>query len=725
MSDISQHFTGSMATSPLELTPGVAGALKSNVKYCTRAALPALDKLYQEATATAQERLSRKLYPEFVKYQLSQCLTASLSTHFMFGDQLRHRYPGLGEAFCLTDPLRPDNPIVSASDGFLSMSGYPRRELMGKNCRLLQGPGTDPEAVCRLSQAAAANKPVTELLLNYKPDGRPYWNLLFICPLVEKGNVRYSLGAQINVSENMGSDYEDILGILNFGRSPGQLSPQMDPPGSPQWPARRSSEHVDTDDLDDQHGGEQRTSRRRRFLRHFQRRSPSSRASSHSRSTASVEENSPPPPTVPSPPAAYPPPFASERLEHHYTLPYPYNLQEKQLHIDEQSTPYSRFFVLRFTNPHPPSVSANYLTSPHRASVSPHRRARERGTSGSGSDRSGGGGSSSGVGDPVHKQRLPIAFCSPHALSLLGIKLQSHHESNPSAAVAGRDIFAVLASHFDSPTVNRAFRETVLGHLVRGESYTADLMAPGYWGGSGTGSGGGGGGGGHGGRSRERERGREKGLGGGFVAGSGSTVGLGLHSRRSRTNSPPPVPPLPTSASLSNKRSAGSSSAGLVSSANQSSSGDISGGVWGATMGRNPNYDPTSEGYASSHSRHSSQHSHHSQPSQHHSTHHHKPTDWHDRSSRFDRPNKTERSQSQSRSRRRRPSGTATAMMDRGTGFLSQVLMLGGAGAGMVSSGPSGKRALRRVVSSWVPLKDGVGRVVWVVLVLTPVSDAL
>ncbi|KAK4146040.1 uncharacterized protein C8A04DRAFT_35316 [Dichotomopilus funicola] len=497
MTHISQHFTGSMATSPLELTPDVAGALKSNVKYCTRAALPALDKVYREARATAQERLSRNLYPEFVKYQLSQCLTASLSTHFMFGDQLRHRYPGLGEAFCLTDPLRPDNPIVCASDGFLSMSGYPRRDLIGKNCRLLQGPGTDPEAIRRLSQAAAAGKPVTELLLNYKPDGAPYWNLLFICPLMERGNVRYSLGAQINVSENMGSDYEDILGILNFGHMPGQLSsPRMDPPGSPHSSARLSSEHLDPDDLDDQHGGEQRTSRRRRFLRHFHRRSPSSRASSHSRrSTASVEEDSSPPPTVPSPQPAHPPPFASERLEHHFTLPYPYSHQEKQLHIDEQSTPYSRFFVLRFTNPHPPSVSANYLNSPHRASVSPHRRAR--GTSGSGSDRSGGSASS---GDPIQKQRLPIAFCSPHALSLLGIKLQPHHESNPSAVVA-----------------------------------------------------------------------------------------------------------------------------------------DIHRG---------------------------------------------------------------------------------------GTGFLSQVLMLGGAGAGVVS-GPSGKRALKRVVSSWVPLKDGVGRVGWVVLVLTPVGDAL
>lgn len=53
-------------------------------------------------------------------------------------------------SFCVTDPQLPDNPIVYASDNFIELTGYERRQVLGRNCRFLQGPDTDPEAVAKI-----------------------------------------------------------------------------------------------------------------------------------------------------------------------------------------------------------------------------------------------------------------------------------------------------------------------------------------------------------------------------------------------------------------------------------------------------------------------------------------------------------------------------------------------------------------------------------------------
>lgn len=55
--------------------------------------------------------------------------------------------------FLITDPLAPDNPIVFASSGFFALTGYPPQEVLGRNCRMLQGPETDPAAVDEIRTA--------------------------------------------------------------------------------------------------------------------------------------------------------------------------------------------------------------------------------------------------------------------------------------------------------------------------------------------------------------------------------------------------------------------------------------------------------------------------------------------------------------------------------------------------------------------------------------------
>ncbi|EAQ87759.1 hypothetical protein CHGG_04378 [Chaetomium globosum CBS 148.51] len=451
MSYISSNFTGTTATSPLELSSEVAGALKSDIKFCARSALPALDKVYRDAKSTAEDRLSKSLYPEFVKYQLSQRLTTSLTSNRSLAGETNTPYPGLGEAFCLTDPHQPDNPVIFASDGLSAMLGYSRRQLVGRNCRLLQGIATEATAAFRLSQAVGAGREATELLINYRPDGTPYWNLLFICPLMENGTVRYFLGAQVNVSENMGSDYMEIMGVLNFG-PPRQEQPTLSPesPTSPIWPARQSSDKLEVPNSNDQHEEKfegKPGSRRWRFFHRLHRKAPSLRASSPShRSTASeptTDDNSSPPQASRNCPPLSP---FSAHMELHQRRP-----SEQQL--DENSTPYSRFLVMRYTSPHPPSTSHN-----RRQQSGSKRLARE--------ERS-----------RSATPRLPVSFCSSHALSLLGLETQPQpHSRPPESPLLGSDIFSVLSSHLNSPTLDRVFKAEMLARLDRGESVRADLM---------------------------------------------------------------------------------------------------------------------------------------------------------------------------------------------------------------------------------------------------------
>lgn len=92
------------------------------------------------------------------------------------------------QCFVLSDPKLPDNPIVFASPGFYKLTGYTSKEVLGRNCRFLQGPGTNPRAVDVIRKAIAAGSDATVCLLNYKADGTPFWNQFFIAALRDSDN---------------------------------------------------------------------------------------------------------------------------------------------------------------------------------------------------------------------------------------------------------------------------------------------------------------------------------------------------------------------------------------------------------------------------------------------------------------------------------------------------------------------------------------------------------
>ena len=71
----------------------------------------------------------------------------------------------------LTDPHQPDDPLVYANHAFLQLTGYSESEVLGRNCRFLQGKRTDPEAVTFLSKSVRTNAEAQVDLWNYRKDG--------------------------------------------------------------------------------------------------------------------------------------------------------------------------------------------------------------------------------------------------------------------------------------------------------------------------------------------------------------------------------------------------------------------------------------------------------------------------------------------------------------------------------------------------------------------------
>ena len=86
-------------------------------------------------------------------------------------------------SFIITDPSRPENPIILTSPGFLELTQYSLGEVIGRNCRFMQGPGTDPEQLNILRLGIAEGRDTTVTLLNYKKDGTKFWNQVFVAGL--------------------------------------------------------------------------------------------------------------------------------------------------------------------------------------------------------------------------------------------------------------------------------------------------------------------------------------------------------------------------------------------------------------------------------------------------------------------------------------------------------------------------------------------------------------
>ncbi|KAG4436341.1 hypothetical protein IFR05_008162 [Cadophora sp. M221] len=162
-----------------------------------------INSVLEEKATQAFGVLVREDLPAYITHTYLQTVSLSIQRRITgtLPSNLREASEGLAEVFCLTDPSRPDNPIVFASEEFHRTTQYGMSYVIGRNCRFLQGPKTNPFSVRRIREKIEAGVEHCEVFLNYRRDGSPFMNLLMCAPLCDsRGTIRYFIGAQVDVS---------------------------------------------------------------------------------------------------------------------------------------------------------------------------------------------------------------------------------------------------------------------------------------------------------------------------------------------------------------------------------------------------------------------------------------------------------------------------------------------------------------------------------------------
>ncbi len=106
-------------------------------------------------------------------------------------------------ASVVSDPRLPDNPIIACNEAFKDLTGYDEDEIVGRNCRFLAGPGTEPWLTEAIRQGVKERKPVMVEILNYKKGGTPFRNAVVVAPVFDdEGELSYFFGSQVELDED-------------------------------------------------------------------------------------------------------------------------------------------------------------------------------------------------------------------------------------------------------------------------------------------------------------------------------------------------------------------------------------------------------------------------------------------------------------------------------------------------------------------------------------------
>ncbi|KQT41969.1 hypothetical protein ASG43_16925 [Aureimonas sp. Leaf454] len=111
----------------------------------------------------------------------------------------------------ITDPCQDDNPIVFCNDAFTRLTGYGREEILGRNCRFLQGPATRESDIAAIRAAVAGESSVEIDILNYRKDGTTFWNALLISPVFVEGKLAYFFASQMDVTDRKRAEEHSFL----------------------------------------------------------------------------------------------------------------------------------------------------------------------------------------------------------------------------------------------------------------------------------------------------------------------------------------------------------------------------------------------------------------------------------------------------------------------------------------------------------------------------------
>ncbi len=112
-------------------------------------------------------------------------------------------------SFTISDPAQPDNPLVWVNPAFARITGYPFEEVVGRNCRFLQGPATDPDTVRLMKRALVEQRSITVTVVNYRKDGTAFWNEVSMSPVFDgAGTLTNFVGVQADVTARVQAEAE-------------------------------------------------------------------------------------------------------------------------------------------------------------------------------------------------------------------------------------------------------------------------------------------------------------------------------------------------------------------------------------------------------------------------------------------------------------------------------------------------------------------------------------
>ncbi|CAK7213102.1 hypothetical protein SBRCBS47491_001688 [Sporothrix bragantina] len=433
MANISTTFTCMTATEPLNLPPQLSRSLNADVKHVSSSILPGLEMLFGDVNTHIKERVLRNIYPSFAKRQLAFRMKTSLGAASAGAAHTPFRFEGLGQAFCLTDPYRPDNPVVYASDAFAHVLGYNRSEDIPRTGRFFRGP-----------ELSNGDSFVEDLVLtrNHR-DNRPFWSLVSGCPLkTASGRVRFVLSGLVDVTDAVKSQGDIVRAMSAETPTAATPSPSMgfsslntmnreiEPPAA-YAPSTRSK--VSKSD---------KTSSKS-FFNPFsrKRRTDNNVAAPPSRDESATGFNF----MTDMPPRSVQAALSPQMSVSPSVVP----------SLDDKTSIYSRFMVLQFV---PGSSHGQDYSG---TSTPPISRRNSR------------YGSYASPTPPASSvSRLKIAFSSLPMLDLLGL--------GPAAqeAVMYHDVFAVLSELAGSPSITPVFRANVRQRIVTSESASLELSIP-------------------------------------------------------------------------------------------------------------------------------------------------------------------------------------------------------------------------------------------------------
>lgn len=104
----------------------------------------------------------------------------------------------------ITDPSQPDNPIVFCNEAFQKLTGYAQDEVLGRNCRFLQGPDTDRCSIDKIREAISRGESIAIELLNYRKNGSTFWNALYLSPVRnDDDSIQFFFASQLDVTNHV------------------------------------------------------------------------------------------------------------------------------------------------------------------------------------------------------------------------------------------------------------------------------------------------------------------------------------------------------------------------------------------------------------------------------------------------------------------------------------------------------------------------------------------